>query len=73
MIKFDGIAWGTSYYFNVNWSPGWVMLSWGIALWIMYVCNGGGGLQTHTATLEKYNFSTRDRNISINKIFFNQN
>ena len=22
MIKFNGIAWGDSYYFNVNWSPG---------------------------------------------------
>ena len=22
MIKFDGIAQGASYYFNVNWSPG---------------------------------------------------
>ena len=22
MIMFDGIAWGATYYFNVNWSPG---------------------------------------------------
>ena len=21
-IKFDGITWGVTYYFNVNWSPG---------------------------------------------------
>ena len=34
MIMFDGIAQGATYYFNVNWSPGGVMLSRGIALWI---------------------------------------
>ena len=38
----------------------------------MHVCDGGGGLQTHAATLKKYNFSTVDANISTIKIFFNK-
>ena len=35
-IKFNGIARGVTYYFNVNWSPAGVTLSRGIALW--YIC-----------------------------------
>ena len=39
-IKFDRIAWGASYYFNINWSPG-VSRYLGVShygTYIIYIC-----------------------------------